>query len=144
LGSSKTRHHAVLERQHLAVVGLMVVAAEVKHAVHDRLGEVLGVLGADHHVAELARTRDRPDLVDRKREHVGRAVDPAVLAVERVDLRGADEGDREVQVAPRPRRLEPGPRGRLEPRRWRRRVDDLDLDQARLRVVRSSGACCSA
>ena len=53
--ASQRRHHPVLEREHLAVVGLVVVAAQVQHAVDDRLGQVLGVLGADHDVAELAR-----------------------------------------------------------------------------------------
>jgi hypothetical protein len=67
-----------------------------------------------------------------------------VLAVERADLPRADECDREVKLARDTSRVEPGPRGGLEPRRSLRRVDDLDLDQARLRVVRNSGACCSA
>ena len=68
-------HHAVLQREHLAVVGLVVVAAEVQHAVHDGLRQVLGVLGADHDVAQLARAHRRARLVDREREHVGRLVE---------------------------------------------------------------------
>ena len=61
----------VLEREHLAVVGLVVVAAQVEHAVDDGLDQVLGVLGADHDVAELARPGGGAGLVDREREHVG-------------------------------------------------------------------------
>ena len=69
-----------LQREHLAVVGLVVHADEVQGAVDDRLAQVLGVLGADHDVAELARAVPRPALVDRERQHVGRAVLAAVLA----------------------------------------------------------------
>jgi len=41
----------------------VVVAAQVQHTVHDGLAQVLGVLGADDHVAKLARLWDpaRPD-----------------------------------------------------------------------------------
>ena len=50
-----------LEREHLAVVGLVVHAEQVQHPVDDRLAHVGGVLGADHDVAELAgRRRRRP------------------------------------------------------------------------------------
>ena len=48
-----------LQRQHLAVVGLVVVAAEVEDAVDGGLGDVGAVLGADRDVAELARAGDR-------------------------------------------------------------------------------------
>jgi hypothetical protein len=123
----------VLERQHLAGVGLVVVAAEVQDAVDDGLDEVLGVLRADNDVAELARFGGRPAAVDRERQHVGRPVAIAVLAVERVDLGRADEGDRQVQVAVDARRCQRSARSRVEARRGRRRVDDLDLDQALLR-----------
>ena len=44
-----------LQREHLAVVGLVVVAAEVEDAVDGGLGHVGAVLGADRDVAELAR-----------------------------------------------------------------------------------------
>jgi hypothetical protein len=63
----------------------MVVAAQVKDTVHDGLVEILGVLRADHHVTELARSGGRTALVDREGQHVGGAVAPAVLAVELAD-----------------------------------------------------------
>ena len=44
-----------LKGEHLAVVGLVVVAAEVQHPMDRRLDQVGRVLGADHDVAELAR-----------------------------------------------------------------------------------------
>ena len=44
-----------LQREHLAVVGLVVHAQQVQHPVDDRLAQVDGVLGADHDVAQLAR-----------------------------------------------------------------------------------------
>jgi hypothetical protein len=91
-------HYPVLESEHLAVVGFVVVAAQVQHAVDHGLRHVLGVLGADHDVAQLARAEAFAGLVDGKREDVGRAVDPAVLAVEPVDLVRVDEGDRKVAV----------------------------------------------
>jgi hypothetical protein len=76
----------------------VVVAAKVKHAVDDRLGQVLRVLGADHDVAELARTERLARLVDRERQHVGGAVDAAMLAVEALDLAGVDERYGQVPV----------------------------------------------
>src|SRR3712207_7360595 len=53
-----------LQGEHLAVVGLVVHPGQVQHAVQDRLAQVLGVLGADHDVAELARAGGDPG--DRK------------------------------------------------------------------------------
>jgi len=69
-----------------------------------------------------------------------------VLAVERLDLGRADEGDREMQLAVDPGGDERRARDRVEARRGLRRVDDLDLDQALLRdcELRNSGACDSA
>jgi hypothetical protein len=69
-----------------------------------------------------------------------------VLAVELVDLRRADEGDRQMQLAVEAGRRERRAGGRVEPRRGFRRVDDLDLDQALLRDCDwcRSGACDSA
>jgi hypothetical protein len=69
-----------------------------------------------------------------------------VVAVELPDLVLADEGDREMQLAVDARGRERGTRGRVEARRGRRRVDDLDLDQALLRACDwcSSGAWDSA
>ena len=52
---AQPRHHPRLQREHLAVVGLVVVAAEVQDAVDGRLDHVGAVLGADRHVAQLAR-----------------------------------------------------------------------------------------
>jgi hypothetical protein len=100
------------------------------------------VLLADHDVAELARPARRPRFVDGKGEDVGGAVDRTVPTIERLDLGGTDERDREMEVAVYSGGLERRRRGRLEARRWLRRVDDLDLDQALLR--RRSGACDSA
>jgi hypothetical protein len=124
----------------------VVVAAEVQNAVDDSLGQVLGLLGADHDVAKLARAGGRPVAVDREREDVGRAVTIAVIAVELVDLSLADEGDRQVQLSVDLSRRQRGANGRVEARRGVRRVDDLDLDQALLRdcELRNSGACDSA
>ena len=51
---ARGREQLVLQREHLAVVGLVVHAEQVQHAVDDRLAQVGGVLGADHDVAELA------------------------------------------------------------------------------------------
>ena len=82
---AQLRHHAVLQRQHLAVVGLVVVARQVQHAVDGRLDQVLGVRRADHDVAELARAGGRAGAVDRERQHVGRRVDAAMLAVQLPD-----------------------------------------------------------
>ena len=79
--------------------------------MHHRLGQVLGVLGADHHVAELARPGDGAALVDREGQHVRRRVDAAVLAVQLADALGVDELDREMPV------LDTGRRERRERRR---------------------------
>src|SRR2546426_2051716 len=38
--------------KHLTVVGLVVEAHEVQHAVHDRLADVAAALRTDHHVAD--------------------------------------------------------------------------------------------
>ena len=66
--------------------------------MHDGLGEVHGVLRADHDVAELALADGRPVAVDGEREHVGRPALAAVLGVERGDLVRADEVDGDVAV----------------------------------------------
>ena len=94
----------------------MVVAAEVEHAVYDRLCQVGGVLGADHHVAELARAGGRSRAVDREREHVGRLVTLPVVAVELSDLVLPDESNRQVTVlytGGGESRLDRPPQGRL-------------------------------
>ncbi len=58
--SSQPRQHPRLHVEHLAVVGLVVVAAEVEDAVDGGLGDVAAVRGADRDVAELARAGAGP------------------------------------------------------------------------------------
>jgi hypothetical protein len=87
-----------LQGEHLSLVCLVVVAAQVEHAVHDRLLEVSGVLGAYHDVAELAWSRGGAAAVDREREHVSGPLDPAVVGVEAADAGGVGERDRQVPV----------------------------------------------
>ena len=62
------------------------------------LDDVLGVLGADHHVAELTRAGGGPGPVHRKGEDVGGRVAAAVLAVERANLILAHERDGNVAL----------------------------------------------
>jgi hypothetical protein len=136
----KRRHHLRLEHEHLAVVGLVVEAAQVQHAVHDRLDQVVRVLGADDHVAKLARSGDRPGLVDWERQHVGRAVLAAVLAIELADALLVDQLDRQVAVADadgRERRLGGVPEARLV-------CLDLDQREARRRSSEVWRAECSS
>lgn len=64
----------------------------------DCFGDIGGVLGADHDVAELARPVCMTGTVDRERENIGRGVAVAVVAVERANLLGVDERDCEVSV----------------------------------------------
>jgi hypothetical protein len=120
----------------------VVVAAEVEHAVHHGLGEVLGVLRADHDIAELARPSGRAGLVDREGQDVGGAVAPPVLAVQLADASLSDELDREMPV------VDPGggERGEGRPSERFRRVDEVELDQLCCwrRGARSAGACFSA
>ena len=70
------RHDLGLQLHHLALVGLVVEAAEVEDAVDGGLDDVGAVLGADRHVPELTRAGDRPRTVDREGEHVGRGFRP--------------------------------------------------------------------
>ena len=99
--------------------------------MHDGLDQVLGVLGADHDVAQLARSRDRVRLVDREGQHVGRRVASAIVAVELADAPLVDELDRQVTVC------DPcGSQCRLG-RVTEARIVCLDLDQD---VRRSCGA----
>jgi hypothetical protein len=97
----------------------------VEHAVHDGLDQVLGVLGADHHVTQLARTGRRAVLVHGEGQYVRGTVDAAVLAVEDPDLVLADQLDREVALL-HPGRLERGQRG---PAEFLRCVNEVYLDQ---------------
>ena len=122
----------------------MVVAAEVKHAVHHGLGHVGGVLAANHDVAQLARPgRVGPSAVDGKREHVGGSVAPAVVAVQRSHLVLIHERDRHMPVPHSDRcQRRPGRTAHI-----RRLVPvDLQFDAQRRcseRAARSSGACFS-
>jgi hypothetical protein len=124
-------HHTILERQHLTVVGLVVIAGQVQRAVDDGLDEVLGVVRADDDIAELAWPRRRPILVDRERQDVGRLVLAAVVAVQLLDALLVDQLDRQVAI---------GYAGGLESRLRRApeaRVVCLDLDQREARRRRS-------
>ena len=96
--SGERDHHLRLQGEHLAGVRLVVVAAQVQHAVNRRLGEVGGVLGADHDVAQLAWAGDLVGAVDRKRQHVGGLVPAPVLAVQLADPARVHQLDREVAV----------------------------------------------
>ena len=120
-------------------LGDVVISPE--HAVDHGLHEVARVLGADDHVAQLARPRGRAQLVDREREHVGRAVAVAVLAVEPPDLVLPHE--RHGQVALLDAGRAQGGLGRGT--QLRGSVDQVELDQAcpRRRASRSGGACVS-
>lgn len=143
--------HARLQREHLAAIGLVVVAAQVEDAVHHRLPKVDGVLGADHHVAKLARARGHAHAVDGEGEHVGGAVTTAVLAVQRLDLLRAYEGHGQVPLL-HAGRLEGSERGGAH--EVGVGVEDLDLDGPGERVDQagrrepgaglSSVACVSA
>src|SRR4051794_114458 len=63
------------------------------------LGYVRAVLGADRHVAELARARDRGEFVDREGEDVGRRILVAMFAVELADAVLIDQLHRQVSLA---------------------------------------------
>jgi hypothetical protein len=133
--------HAGLESQHLAVVRLVVVAAEMEHAVNHCLDQVLGALRADHHIAQFPRPRNRPSLIDREGEDIGRLIEPAVLAVQALDLVLAYQCQCQVPVA------DPSRGQRAE--RWTsqrfRGLDEVELDQPCCRrASRSAGACFSA
>jgi len=149
---SRPREDLALEREHLAVVGLVVHARQVQCAVDDGRAQVLRLLRADHDVAELAWSRRGTALVDRKRKDIGRLVAATVLAVELANARGIDQLDRNVAFLD-PRR---GERQRAQPLGLLGyeapgcavQSDDVDVDQrwpyARLRLAgRSSGACFS-
>src|SRR4051794_34075682 len=77
--------------------------------MHGRLRDVRGVLGADDDVAQLTRAGDAAGLVDGKRQHVGRLVASAVLAVQLTDPAFGDQLHGEMSL-PHPRR--PQGRGR--------------------------------
>ena len=90
--------NSALQRQHLAVVGLVVHADQMQHAVHDRLADVHGVLRADHHVAQLPQRLERIGAVDREGQHVGRLRLSSVAGVELGDPPGIHELDREMAL----------------------------------------------
>ncbi len=99
----------------------VVVAEQVQQPVHERRPPGLADdLRAEDRVAELARqpSAQRVAAVDREREHVGRLVDPEVLALQRADLVRPDEVRGRAR---RPRRPRPRARAReLDGRRSRR------------------------
>src|SRR5262249_5174788 len=95
----KGLHDPGLQLQHLAVVGLVVVAAEVKRPVYGGLGHVRGLLGTDEHVAELTGTCVISVIVDRESEDVGGLVDAAGRIVERPHPAVADDLHPDVAVA---------------------------------------------
>ena len=89
----------------------MVHPGQVQDAVDDRLDQVLGVLGADEDVPQLALEAGARSvlvvLVDRERQDVGRPFLLAPGLVELGDPLGVDELDRDVAV------LDPRGRGRV-------------------------------
>ena len=93
-------HYFGLERHHLAIVGFVVVAAEVEDAVDRGLVQrhVDAVLGADRDVAELTRAGGGAEFIDREGEHVGRHVLAAVVAVQLLDPGRVDDLHREVAI----------------------------------------------
>ena len=131
----------MLKRQHLAGVRLVVIAAEVKHAVDHRLGQVLCVFGTDDHVAQLTRAGRHAGLVDRKGEHVRGRVDAPMATVKVANLLRRNELDGYMPL-PNAGRRKRRFGGRAEQGFLPR--DDLDLDQAFFQAERSSGACVSA
>jgi hypothetical protein len=135
-------HDFVLEGKHLPVVGLVVVAAQVQHAVHHGLAQVVAVLGTDHDVPQLSRAQRRSGFIDGEGEHVCGLVACSVLAVEPADAPGVDERNGQVALLDAGR-CRGGKRGCAQ---LGRRVDEIELDdQTCWRIGgRRAGACCSA
>ena len=81
------------------MISLVVVPAEVKHAVNRRLGEVDRVLRADDDVAQFARPRDLPAVlsIGNDRTSVGSSL-AAMLAVQLADPPLVHQLHREVAV----------------------------------------------
>ena len=90
---------------------LVIEAEQMKHAVHDEMAEMIANgfscsaasrsdgLEGEHDVAEQNRRaggRARPRLPGRERQHIGRRVLPAVIAVEPLLLGSVGEGDAEL------------------------------------------------
>ena len=89
------------------------------------LDQILRVLRADHHVAEFARSSGPAALVNREGEHVGGAIEVAVLAIQRPDGVGVHQLHRQVAV------LDPGGRERGQGRSAEllRGVYEVQVDQ---------------
>ena len=88
----------LLARLHRRTV---VVPEQVQQPVRERRAPRLADdLWAQHDVAERARhaVGQLVAAVDREREHVGRLVDPEVLALQHADLVGPDEREPELAV----------------------------------------------
>ena len=94
-----------LEREHLAVIDLVVHPEQVQHAVDDRLAQVGGVRRADHDVAELARAAggSPSPSIGNDSTSVGSSSPRCSRLSSRDPLR-VDERDREVAVVDARRR----------------------------------------
>ncbi len=97
--------------QHLAVIGLVVVAEEVEHSVNDCLIEFLALLLADEDVTQLPRSGCVGLGVDREGKDVGRTVDPPMLEVQLTHPRRIELHHREMGVR-HPNAFEGRPHGR--------------------------------
>ena len=53
---------------------------------------------AEHGASDTFRHVEVPVLIERKREHVGRSVDPAEFFIQGVDIRIVTEGDRQLRI----------------------------------------------
>ena len=114
---AESRHHIALLLLHLLPLRLfyMVVAEKMQHAVHRQednfAAQAMSVvrrlrrsaLDREDDVAEdvdggPARDRRLRALVERKGNHVRRTVDPAVLAVQHMDVRIVCQGDADLGV----------------------------------------------
>jgi hypothetical protein len=120
----------------------VVVTAQVQHAMDNGLAQIVGVLGTDHHIAQLAWAHGGARLVDRKGQHVSRSVACPVAAVELANAPLVDEGDRQMPL-PDARR---GERGERWIAQRGRSVDEIELDYQTCRRIggRRAGACFSA
>lgn len=74
------------------------MTAQVEDAVDDCLGEIMGRLGTDDHIAQLARAAGRSDAVEGKGQNVGHRVATAMVAIEAANSIGPDQLDRQMAV----------------------------------------------
>src|SRR4051794_18907043 len=138
--SSQPAHDLGLQREHLALVGLVIHSGQVQHTVHDRLDQIRRVLRADEDVPQFALAQwVELILVDRKREHVGRAGPGPPHLVELGDPLRADEFDRHMAL------LDAGRGGRVGDRLLdavpgKRAADHFDIQQAQAVLRRWSAS----